>query len=96
MYKKVANFNFSNYSSVLPYPTGRQTVADKDKIIADAKETIAKMQERLKTEKNPTIRARCEEIIQNQLEKIKRERVSKRVLQQNPFGELCDLKSRKR
>ena len=96
MYKKVANFNFSNYSSVLPYPTGRQTVADKEKIIADAKETIAKMQERLKTEKNSAIRARCEEIIQNQLEKIERERVSKRVLQQNPFGELCDLKSRRR
>ncbi|MBQ9540661.1 MAG: hypothetical protein IJU89_04535 [Alphaproteobacteria bacterium] len=88
-------FNFKNFSSRYPMAAG-QTVADKDKIIADAKETIAKMQERLKTEKNPAIRARCEEIIQNQLEKIKRERVSKRVLQQNPFGELCDLKSRKR
>lgn len=96
MYKKVANFNFSNYSSALPYPTGRQTVADKDKIIADAKETIEQMQERLKTEENPKIRARCEEIIQNQLDKIERERVAKRVLKQNPFGELCGLTSRRR
>ncbi|MBR6751674.1 MAG: hypothetical protein IKL95_00155 [Alphaproteobacteria bacterium] len=89
-------FNFKNFSSRYPMATGQQTAADKDKIIADAKETIAKMQERLKTEKNPAIRARCEEIIQNQLEKIERERVSKHVLKQNPFGELCDLKSRRR
>lgn len=76
--------------------TGQQTAADKDKIIEEAKETIKKMQERLKTEQNPKIRARCEEIIQNQLEKIERERVAKRVLKQNPFGELCDLTSRRR
>lgn len=88
-------FNFKNFSSRYPMAVG-QTVADKDKIIEEAEKTIVEMQKRLKTEENPNIRARCEEIIQNQLEKIKRERVSKRVLQQNPFGELCDLKSRKR
>ncbi len=96
MYKKVANFNFSNYSSALPYPTGRQTVADKDKIIADAKETIEKMKKRLETEENPKIRARCEEIIRDQGELIERARRDKKIVSRNPFGELCDLTSRKR
>ncbi|MFQ6759977.1 MAG: hypothetical protein ACLRFM_01055 [Alphaproteobacteria bacterium] len=89
-------FSFTNFSGRYPMATGQQTAADKDKIIEEAKETIKKMQERLKTEQNPKIRARCEEIIQNQLEKIERERVAKRVLKQNPFGELCDLTSRRR
>ncbi len=88
-------FNFNNFSSRYPMAIG-QTVADKDEIIANCEETIAKMQERLKTEKNPAIRARCEEIIQNNLETIERARVAKRILQQNPFSKLCDQKSRKR
>ncbi len=88
-------FNFKNFSSRYPMATG-QTVADKDKIIEEAEKTIVEMQKRLRTEENPNIRARCEEIILNQLEKIERERVSKHVLKQNPFGGLCDLKSRKR
>lgn len=88
-------FNFKNFSSRYPMAAG-QTVADKDKIIEEAEKTIVEMQKRLRTEENPNIRARCEEIIQNQLEKIERERVSKHVLKQNPFGGLCDLKSRRR
>lgn len=88
-------FNFKNFSSRYPMATG-QTVADKDKIIEEAEKTIVEMQKRLRTEENPNIRARCEEIILNQLDKIERERVSKHVLKQNPFGGLCDLKSRRR
>lgn len=87
--------NYNNFSSRYPMATG-QTVADKDEIIANCEETIAKMQERLKTEKKPAIRARCEEIIQNSLETIERARVAKLILQKNPFSKLCDQKSRRR
>ncbi len=93
---KVANFNFSNYSSALPYPTGRQTVADKDKIIEEAKKTIVDMQKRLETEQNPKIRARCEEIIEVQIDKIERTYQDKKIISRNPFGELCGLTSRRR
>lgn len=57
-----------------------QTPSDKRKIIADAKNTIKNMTERLKTETNETIRKRCHDIINECYDTIAREQEAIKII----------------
>lgn len=57
-----------------------QTPSDKWEIIADAKNTIKNMKERLETEKNEKIRQRCEEIICGCYDTIAREQEAIKII----------------
>lgn len=83
-------------SEIRNYPNGvisttysRQTPSDKDEKIRQNNTRIRELQQRLETETNPAIRARCEEIINNLKSSNKDLEASKVIISRNPWHDLC-------
>ena len=87
--KNIANFNFQNYSPVLVVPASRQTVDDKRNMITQNNNIIQDMRKRLKTETNPKIIARCEEIIEERKDANKRLERDIKIISKNCCSDLC-------
>ncbi len=90
--KRIATFNFQNYSATPTAPAGKQTVNDKEDMIASENKNIAMYKDLIK--QNPEKREFYETRIAEAEDRKARLRLDIKVISRNPFSSLCDMTER--